>query len=223
MGKVYKNDLSTHKSFAEKIIQYLRKEILESTLPGGTALKQDLLAQRFGVSISALREALKVLEGEGLVEFLPNKGAFVKRLNGQEAKEIFQIRTLLETEALVLSMDYIDDEDYQSMKLMLEEEANCFDPVRYSELNQRFHEALYRHCENEHLKSMIAVLHANVSRYMTLYLDTMLHKEQSQSEHYRLLEACREGNKRLAKSILKRHMDRAGKELADYLYKHPEL
>lgn len=223
MSKIYKNNLSEHKSFAEKIIQHLRKEILESTLPGGTALKQDLLAQRFGVSISALREALKVLEGEGLVEFLPNKGAFVKRLNGQEAKEIFQIRTLLETEALMQSMDAISEQDYNSMTEILDEEENCFDPVLYSDLNQRFHEALYRHCENEHLKSMIVVLHANVSRYMTLYLDTMLHKEQSQSEHRRLLEACREGNKRVAKSVLKRHMDRAGKELAEYLYKHPDL
>lgn len=223
MGNIYKNDLSGHKSFAEKIIQHLRKEILESTLPGGTALKQDLLAQRFGVSISALREALKVLEGEGLVEFLPNKGAFVKRLNGQEAKEIFQIRILLETEALVMSMEHITEADFQVMTQVLDEEENCFDPVQYSDLNLRFHELLYQYCENEHLKSMIAVLHANVSRYMTLYLDTMLHKEQSQCEHRKLLEACRVGNKRLAKSVLRRHMDRAGKELADYLNKHPEL
>ena len=223
MSTNYKNDLSNHKSFAEEIIQILRREILDSTLSGGTALKQDMLAQRFGVSISALREALKGLEGEGLVEFVPNKGAFVKRLNAQEAREIFEIRTLLETEALLQSMEQLSAEDYEVMTLMLDEEEQCFDPVRYSELNQRFHEELYKHCRNEHLRNLIAVMHANVSRYMTLYLDKMLHKEQSQCEHRRLLEACRDGNKRLAKNVLKKHMDRAGKELADYLSKHPDL
>ena len=223
MEKVYKNDLSKHLSFAEKIILPLRKEILESTLTGGTPLKQDMLAQRFGVSISALREALKVLEGEGLVEFVPNKGAFVKRLNADEAREIFDIRALIEAEAMNQSMELLTEEDFAAIDKILDEEEHCFDPVRYSDLNMRFHEELYKHCPNQHLRTMIRTLHANVSRYMTLYLDKMLHKELSQCEHRKLAEACRAKNKRLAKSVIKRHMERAGKELADYLHKHPEL
>ena len=90
------------KSLSESISDALRQEILTGGLAAGVQIKQEHMAQQFNVSMSTVREALKILEGEGLVEFLPNHGAAVAKLSSQEALDIFAIRVLLETQALAL-------------------------------------------------------------------------------------------------------------------------
>jgi len=73
---------------------------LSGELSGGVQLKQEELSSKFNVSMSALREALKSLEAEGLVKFYPNRGAVVSELSAEEAQEIFDIRLYLELGAL---------------------------------------------------------------------------------------------------------------------------
>ena len=86
------------------ITHSLREAILSGELSGGFQLKQEELAAKFNVSMSALREALKTLEAEGLVKFFPNRGAIVSELSAEEAQEIFDIRLFLELGALELAI-----------------------------------------------------------------------------------------------------------------------
>ncbi|MDO4177604.1 MAG: GntR family transcriptional regulator [Phascolarctobacterium sp.] len=223
MEKLFAYDLRNHLSMAGMIIIKLRQEILDGTLKGGMVLKQDTLAQRYGVSISTLREAMKALEGEGLIEFTANKGANVKRMTLEEALEIFDVRQITECEALARSMPNLTEEDFFILEGLLDEEEFCTEPVLYSKINQQFHNKLYERCGNETLLKLIAKLHSHVSRYTTLYLDGMLHKDDSHAEHRNLLEACRKGDKRLAKTILRKHLLNAGQRLSEYLAQHPEL
>lgn len=223
MKNLFKNDLSKHTTMADSVIGYLRQRILSGELAGGSVLKQDALAQQCGVSVSVLREALKTLEGEGFVEFIANKGAFVKRLSAKEAQEIFAVRVILETEALLASLPQLAEKDFFMLENILDEEEFCNDPIRYNDINFRFHSLLYRYCDNERLLRLIKQLNDQVSRYMTIYLDNMLYKDDSQSEHRQLLAACETKDKKAAKAILKKHIQKAGKALADYLDKHSDL
>lgn len=223
MKSVFKNDLTKHTTIANSIIKNIRESILRSQLHSGSSLKQDLLAQQYGVSISVLREALKALEGEGFIEFIPNKGAYVKQLAAQEALDIFDVRLLLETEALARSLPLLTENDFFLLEGLLDEEEFCFDPVRYNDLNLQFHTNLYKHCGNAKLLDSIYQLHNQVSRYMTVYLRDMSQKEVSQKEHRALLDACRKQDKRAAKAILKKHTQNAGKALATYLADNPDV
>ena len=185
-------------------------------------IKQEHMAQQFNVSMSAVREALKILEGEGLVDFLPNHGAAVAKLSSQEALDIFAIRVLLETQALALSIPHMTEEDYEKIAEILREEKTCTEPRRYNELNSLFHEYLYKYCANNRLNELIRLQHNNVGRYLVFYLDKMEFKEQSEQEHQELFAACRAKNITAAKRLLAQHMQKAGKTLAAFLHKHEE-
>ncbi|WP_110954322.1 GntR family transcriptional regulator [Anaerosinus massiliensis] len=200
-----------------KVGNQLRQLILSGELLGGTPLKQEELALQFNVSMSALREALKTLESEGLVKFYPNRGAVVTELSAEEAQEIFQIRILLELGALEFALPQIEEEDLEKAErilALLEKEEN-FD--RWSELNCLFHEHLYEASGKTRLLDMIRVLHNNVERYMRLYLKEMHYQDQSQTEHRSLLEACKQRDIKKAKKLLKTHMEYASKMLSKYL------
>lgn len=202
-----------------RLSRSIRAAILRGELTEGKSIKQDQLAQKYGVSVSVVREALKSLEGEGFVEFVPFKGAFVRPLSASEAADIFDLRSLLESEALCRSIPLLTEEDFFILEGILDEEEFCTDPGLYNDINLKFHLGLYRCCANAKLLGAIRQLHEQVSRYMTLYLGDRQHKELSQKEHRQLLAACRARDKRLAKAILKKHTQDAGKALADYLDK----
>lgn len=205
------------RSMAENISDLLRERILKGELGAGGQLKQDFLAKQYKVSIGAIREALKVLAGEGLVEFTANRGAAVAELAGEEALDIFAIRILLETEALALSAPHLTAEDFVYLDELVRREAECTLPQQYNELNTLFHTTLYKYCNNRYLTGLIELQHNIVGRYLVFYLDKMQFKEQSNLEHQKILAACREGDLTLAKKLLKQHMQQAGKKLADFL------
>lgn len=193
---------------------------MTGALQGGDQLKQEHLAQQYNVSISALREALKILEGEGLVVFLANHGAMITQLSAQEALDIFEIRIILETGALTRAIPKLDSGRLDRAAALLEEELACSDPSRYNQINAQFHELLYEAAANDRLLDMIHMLHNNISRYMVFYLDKMAFKEQSHAEHQKILAACRQGDKATAKRLLQQHMQKAGHALAAYLKTH---
>lgn len=206
-----------YRTLSGMVTQALRKEILSGVLRAGAQLKQEELASRFNVSMSALREALKNLEAEGLVNFYPNRGAIVSELSADEAQEIFDIRLFLELGALELSIPRLTEADIVEAEELLQ--AADVEPQdgRWSELNWHFHEVLYRPAQRPKLLLLIQNMNNNVERYMNLYLSTMHYQEKSQAEHWQLLEACRQRNVKQAQEILRAHMMGASTSLTGYL------
>ncbi len=210
-------------SLPQVISSDLRQQILINALPGGTKLKQDELAAKYDASVSAVREALKILESEKLVAFLPNRGAMVTELSASDVQDIFQIRIFLECGALALSLPHLTDTDLDQAELLLTEEAACTDPRLYNDINSQFHDILYGAAGNPQLDALISVLHNNIGRYMVLYLNQLHYKEESEQEHRELLAACRAKDSSKAKKILTRHMQNACKQLRSYLADQAQL
>lgn len=208
-----------YRTLSGMITQILRKEIMAGELSGGAQLKQEELASRFNVSMSALREALKNLEAEGLVRFYPNRGAVVSELSAEEAQEIFDIRLFLEMGALELSIPKLTEADIAEAAALLRAADAEPHGGHWGELNWRFHEVLYRPAERPKLLLLIQTMNNNVERYMNLYLSTMHYQEKSQAEHRELLEACRQRDIKQAQELLRRHMTDASASLTGYLRK----
>lgn len=208
---------ASHRTLPGMIAHILREDILSGELSGGVQLKQEELASKFGVSMSALREALKSLEAEGLVRFYPNRGAVVSELSADEAQEIFDIRLFLELGALELAVPKLADADLAAAAQVLKETDDELVSRRLGELNWHFHEILYRPANRPKLLSLIQNMHNNVERYMRLYLSTMNYQAKSQAEHRALLDACVQRDVQAAQELLRKHMADACKNLYGYL------
>src|SRR5882757_868983 len=97
-------EMQRPQTVAEQVANVLREAIADGSLAAGTTLRQDDLALRFGFSRMPIRDALRQLEAEGIVQIHPTKGAHVASMDATEIREIFVLRELLESEALSLSV-----------------------------------------------------------------------------------------------------------------------
>ncbi len=203
----------------ESIAGALRADILRGRLQGGQPLKQDEIAVQFGVSKIPVREALVQLKAEGLVDFYPNRGAFVSELSAAEADEIYVMRIALEKEILARAIPHLTVSDFKQaggLLVNMDREENI---ARWGELNWEFHAMLYAPAGLPRLMETLRTLHTNIARYLVLYLAGMDYQKRSQREHRALLKACREGDIEKAQTILEEHLRFAATQLVKYLNK----
>jgi len=154
----------THRSFrsitlVDQIASALKDDILTGRLKGGDQLLEDPLKNEFGISRTPLREAFRVLEKEGLVEILPRKGTFVRRISRQDIEENFPVRAILEGLAARLAYANLSNQDINEMEEVFEymkDAAQRKDFIDYAKHHLTFHETFINASNNEIL---IALLH----------------------------------------------------------------
>jgi len=207
----------------ESIADSLRADILRGKLKGGQALKQDEIAAQFGISKIPVREALIQLKAEGLVNFYPNRGAFVSELSAVEADEIYVMRIALETAALARAIPNLTVAHLKHAKEILDAIDREENIAKWGELNWEFHATLYSPAALPRVMDTIKTLHSNIARYLVLYLAGLAYQKKSQKEHRAILEACRHGNTEKAVTYLEDHLRGASKHLVAFLNKQETL
>jgi DNA-binding GntR family transcriptional regulator len=203
----------------ESIADALRADILRGKLKSGQALKQDEIAAQFGISKIPVREALVQLKAEGLVNFYPNRGAFVSELSAAEADEIYIIRIALETAALARAIPHLTITHLKHAEEILNAIDREENIAKWGELNWEFHATLYSPALLPRLMETIRTLHTNIARYLVLYLAGMAYQKKSQKEHRAILEACRHGDTEKAVAYLEEHLRGASRHLVAFLNK----
>jgi len=201
------------------IADSLRADILRGKLKSGQALKQDEIAAQFGISKIPVREALIQLKAEGLVNFYPNRGAFVSELSAVEADEIYIMRIALETAVLARAIPNLTVAHLKHAKEILDAIHREENIAKWGELNWEFHATLYTPAALPRLMETIRTLHSNIARYLVLYLAGMAYQKKSQKEHRAILEACRHGNTEKAVACLEEHLRGASTHLVAFLNK----
>lgn len=140
------------------ILDEIRRCVLDSGVPPGTPIPPDEVAAVFGVSRIPVREALKTLIGEGLVEHRPNAGYTVARLTGAELHELYVVREVLETAALTASVTLAGPADDTAANAAYQALTNAVthaDVRAYHRESRRFHWALVRPCGMRRLLGML--------------------------------------------------------------------
>jgi DNA-binding GntR family transcriptional regulator len=216
------NPLAGRQSSPRLIATALRAAIIRGRLAPQAPLRQEQLARHFSVSRIPLREALRQLESEGWIEFLPHRGARVSRLDAAEAREIFEIRAALECAALRLAVPRHTRASWQEVARLLSDSRRESRRSRYVRRNRDFHLALYRPAQRPRLLALIASLHDRGERYLRLKLDIPGYKRQSDAEHVQILDAASGGRMRQALRILEDHLLKTGEMLAGRLGVPPE-
>jgi DNA-binding GntR family transcriptional regulator len=211
------NPLSDRQSSPQLIADALREAIICGRLAPGEPLRQESLAMHFSASRIPLREALRRLESEGWIEFLPNRGARVSGLSAAEVSEIYEIRASLEVTALRRALPRHTLKSWAIVEAALQSAAREAQRSRYVQRNREFHFALYGPAQRPQLLRLIDSLHSRGDRYLRLKLDMPRHKQRSDDEHQQLYQACRAGDVEGACAILKSHLEETGELLANYL------
>jgi len=197
---------SMSKPTSDQITSAIRKHIHDGVLSAGVPLKQEDLAEQFGVSRIPVREALKKLEVEGLVKHEPHKGAVVVTHSIDEVIEMLDIRIGLETRALKLAVQNLSEQDIRHAEAILARYDASSKPGVWSALNLEFHLALYKAANRPKLLKMIEDLVLGTQRYTRIYISHTVGREQPQREHHQILEALRQRDTEAAVSLLEQHI-----------------
>lgn len=199
------------------IAKALRADILQGNLQSKQPLRQDEIAARFGVSKIPVREALYQLKAEGLITFIPNRGALVSELSPAEVDEIYTMRTALEIVALQRAIPNLTIANLSQAEEVLKTIDQEQDVTRWGELNWEFHATLYAPARLPRLLDSVQILHANITRYLVIYLAGMDYQTASQQEHRIILDACRQGKVDMATETLRQHLHSASNQLITFL------
>ncbi|GAJ96720.1 GntR family transcriptional regulator [Rhizobium rhizogenes] len=191
----------------------LREAILSGDLTEGTQLRQDQLAEQFGISRIPVREALRQLETEGLVKIEPNRGAIVASLSLDDVLEMLDIRIALECHALRLAIPEMAEEDFSHAESILEGYNREPNPESWGSMNWQFHWSIYAPCHRPRLLSMIEANYGHVNRFVRMQVSLAAGKERPRKEHELLLALCREGDIEQATALLETHIEQTKKSV----------
>ena len=201
----------------ETVLAQLRQAIASGVLLPGEQVRQDALAERFGVSRVPLREALKILEGEGQVTYHPHRGYFVAELDLSDLREVYRIRDLLESDAITVAVSQIGADDLaetEAAMLEVERAAAADDLPAMVEANRRFHFVLVEAARMPRLSRLVRILWDATDAYRTRYYADAHHRESVIVEHREIIDAVRAGDAATAVAVLRRHRERAVEALA---------
>ncbi len=197
-----------HGMTAEVVTDELRKMILSGAIGVGVQLKQEALANRFGVSRFPVREALRRLQVEGLVSHTPNAGSVVASRTVADLVEICDIRIALETRALALAIPNMRAADFKATKAILARYDASELPREWTEFNLEFHLSLYRPCGRSRLVKMIEDLVRSSDLQLRAKGSLLMGRKVPQTEHRAILAACMERDIEKATQLLQRHLER---------------
>jgi DNA-binding GntR family transcriptional regulator len=185
----------------------LKRAILAGVLAPGAPLRQEELAASFRVSRMPIREALRQLEAQALVDFEPHRGAVVVAITLEDALDNYAIRSALEPQALRYSLPNLGEADFAAAAEAIAAIDGESDPGRMGERNRRFHMALYGRAGLPRLTALVEQHLSNADRYLRFHLAAA--GDMGQDEHRALLEACRRRDAEGAVAILAAHLRRA--------------
>lgn len=190
------------------IEESLRNAILDGRLPCGTAIRQQALAALFGVSRMPVREALRQLEAQGLLQVVQYKGAVVAPLIQDDSLETYALRFLLEAQALRLSLPLLGEEDFKSASACIDALEVETDFGKIGTLNRLFHQALYAKAPNKKLLALIETGLVEEERFLRFNLEQMGLGRLPQDDHRALLRHARARDVEACVNELEQHLQR---------------
>ena len=198
---------------ADLIAADLRRDIQRGVFPPGAPLRQEDIAQRFSVSRIPVREALRALERDGLVEVLPNRGAYVIELTSPQIDEITHLRVLLEVDLIERAVTRASEQNLRSIHVAAAAASAASRTPEWSTADDHFHRALYEPASRPRQLEMAMSLRRSLERYWAIYGELPTKRREWLRDHAQLVRACVKRDAILARRTLRGHITRAGQFL----------
>jgi len=206
------------RDLSDQVYQVMKREILSGRLAPGDRLSLDEFAQRFGVSVTPVRDALRLLAADGLVELLSRRGAFVTRPSWEDIEEVYQAREILECAAV----DAVIQEGpsaIRELQDLVEQMAatnvgeSHSDYPTYIRLDQRLHQFIVDCVGNRKLSEMYADLRGHTLVARALYSASDQRASATLGEHRYIVDALANGDTDAAKDSIRVHLQNARAEI----------
>ena len=205
---------------ADKLIAQITQEIASGVLRPGDQLEESVLAERFGVSRTPIREAIRAMVSCSFLQTIPRKGAIVRVLTSKELLDLFEVAAGLEGMACRLAAASLTDEHAKIIQDKLKKcevlaEAN--DKVNYSIANIEFHAAIPQATDNHWLIEQLRHIAIHINPYRSLPYDIRGRLPKSSEEHAFICQAILMGEGNKASELMRDHMMLQGKRLPSVL------
>lgn len=207
-----------YQSKRDLIAAFIRESVSKGEFVRGQRLRQQELAQQLGVSPTPVREALRLLETEGLVVYEPNKGVRVTGISVKDAKEVFALRRILESYATTLAVANLTADELkrlETLQLEMEELMSAGKLKHLRKLNDELHLILYNAANNRRLHQMISNLWGQYRGDAVWQISDVA--EQLIRDHRSILAAVRSGDAKLAGERLDQHIARVGEYVIEHI------
>jgi len=195
---------------AENLYAQVQMDIIRGVLPAGRKLTEQSLCEQYKVSRTPVREALRQLEIEGLVDNIPNRGAFVVGFTSQDIKDMYELRKTYELQAVKWAIERITDEELEELGEIfefMEFYTQKKDVDKMLTINSNFHQLIYTASRNKMLKQVLSSYQMyikysrNISAYDADYLETVL------KEHRAIYEAFLKKDESAALKAMQEHTE----------------
>lgn len=196
-------------SLHDQVVARLRDMIVEGTLEAGARIHETDVGRHLGVSRTPLREALKVLASEGLVELIPTRGAVVRRLMQKDVHDMLTVLASLEQLAGRLACAAATDRQIAALRALHDEMMERYaarDRLRYFKLNQEIHSSFVRLTDNETLRAIHEPMQARLKRIRFIGHEGPEKWALAVGEHVLMIEALEARDGERLGDILSRHL-----------------
>ncbi|MBL4938222.1 GntR family transcriptional regulator [Clostridium sp. YIM B02515] len=203
-------NFSQNKPIREVVYESLRRTIISGVIPVGERIVEKEYADRLNISRTPVREALRMLEMEELVENIPRVGVIVKRISIEDVIEIYKIRHNLEVLASINAMDNITKEEIRDITNLLdltEQKNKEGDVQEVIRLFGVFNSKIYEASRMKRLAGMISRLNEYLQRFRNISISENERREKALKEHREILKAITQKNKEIIDSIIKEHLE----------------
>jgi len=208
----------------EQAYQCVRDAITFGKLKPGEKVLEKSVGETFQLGRTPLREALRQLEMEGFIDALPNRGAFVRKISVEDVEHVYDVLAILEgfaVENATASANPSLLAELKEIEKRLIQDAKRKDFRKWLDDNARFHELFQGVTGNTVLSENVSNLRRRTYRYRALLLSISGHIEEYLADHRKIVDAVTEGKAEKAGKAMRRHVQRAGVILADFLRDNP--
>ena len=206
-----------HEDLTEKTYRTLKRLVVTRAIPAGAKVTAEGLSQRFGVSRTTVKGAIDQLASEGLLEVRPQVGTFVRGLTAKDVRDVWDVRVMLETQAVRWGVAAATDEQREELERLLEELEPLVSEREYREetyersvaLNRRLHEVVVETGGNEFLTSVYRQLsgYFHIADYRSRR--GLRRADLGLQEHRAIVRAYEKGDGELAAETVRRHIERS--------------
>jgi len=217
------NQFVSTPTVTELVAEKLRDELRQGVHPAGARLVQQEVANRLGVSTTPVREAVAILQREGLLYTVARRGAVVPTVTSRDVEEVYEMRIALEALAIRKAVPNLSDVDLTSIEGFLERWATAFRGGDYKaarELNEAFHARIYQASARPRLSALVGHLRESTRAFVNLLSERREHVLDTEDEHRAIFAACKSRQPDEAAGAIRAHLEHS-MEIALRALNHP--
>ena len=199
-------------TLSEQAYNQIKDAICQGSVAPGDILSENQIAQQLGMSRTPVREALRALASEGFVEIRNGIGAYVKPLSSKDMEDLYEVRCLLEMQAIKTSIYRISNDEIDDLTRRFQaiydacEQGDSPAQGEFSEPDWELHSLLVDRCTNNYIKEIVAGNNSNLRRYQSLSVNVLGDVHESARQHLEILRVLRSRDLDKLEEVLHAHL-----------------